>query len=114
LFSENSPVHSAPRPYTNSPSIQYPVENYSSEDQLLNNQTTPNKPQTFLVNATAFMSACKSKGAISFQITSLSTIVTSLTTQTEEADLEIPGLPKEYQEYRDIFSTQKAKLLSEH
>ena len=60
------------------------------------------------------MSACKSKGAISFQITSLSTIVTSLTTQTEEADLEIPGLPKEYQKYRDIFSTQKAKLLPEH
>ena len=60
------------------------------------------------------MSACKSKRAISFQITSLFTVVTSLTTQTEEADLEIPGLPKEYQEYRDIFSTQKAKLLSEH
>jgi len=60
------------------------------------------------------MSTCKSKGAISFQITFLPTVVTSLAVQTREADLEIPELPKEYQEYRDIFSTQKAKLLPEH
>ena len=79
-FSENSPVHSAPGPCTNSSSIRYPVENYSSKDQPLNNQTTSNKPQTSLVNAATFMSACKSKGAISFQITSLSTVVTGLAT----------------------------------
>jgi len=60
------------------------------------------------------MSTCKSKEAISFQITSLPIVVTGLTTQTGEADPEIPGLPEEYQEYRDIFSTQKAKLLPEH
>jgi len=60
------------------------------------------------------MSTCKSKGAISFQITSLPTVVTGLAAQTGEADPEIPGLPKEYQEYRDIFSTQKAKLLLKH
>jgi len=77
-------------------------------------QTIPNKPQTSLVNAAAFMSACKSKGAISFQITSLPTVVTSLAVQTREANPEIPGLPEEYQEYRDVFSTQKAKLLPEH
>jgi len=75
---------------------------------------TPNKPQTSLVNAAAFMSTCKSKGAISFQITSLPTVVTSLAIQTGEADPEIPELSKEYQEYRDIFSIQKAKLLPEH
>jgi len=80
----------------------------------LNNQTIPNKPQTSLVNAAIFMSTCKSKGAISFQITSLPTVVTSLATQTRETDPEIPGLPKEYQEYRDVFSTQKAQLLPEH
>jgi len=34
--------------------------------------------------------------------------------QTGEANPKIPGLPKEYQEYRNVFSTQKAKLLSEH
>ena len=60
------------------------------------------------------MSTCKSKGAISFQITSLPTIVTSLAVQIGEADLQIPGLPKKYQEYRDVFSTQKTKLLPEH
>jgi len=60
------------------------------------------------------MSTCKSKGAISFQITSLPTVVTGLAAQTGEADPEIPGLPKEYQEYRDIFSIQKAKLLLKH
>jgi len=60
------------------------------------------------------MSTCKSKGAISFQITSLPTVVTSLAVQIGEADLQIPGLPKKYQEYRDVFSTQKTKLLPEH
>jgi len=60
------------------------------------------------------MSTCKSKGAISFQITSLSTVVTGLAAQTGEADPEIPGLPKKYKEYRDVFSTQKAQLLPEH
>jgi len=80
----------------------------------LNDQTIPNKPQTSLVNAATFMSTCKSKGAISFQITSLPTVVTSLATQTRETNPEIPGLPKEYQEYRNVFSTQKAQLLPEH
>jgi len=60
------------------------------------------------------MSACKYKGAISFQITSLPTVVTGLAAQKGETDPEIPGLPKKYQEYRDVFSTQKTKLLPEH
>jgi len=34
--------------------------------------------------------------------------------QTREAEPEIPGLSKEYQEYRNVFSIQKAKLLPEH
>ena len=113
-LSENSPVHSAPGSCANSLSIRHLVENYPSEDQPSNDQTTPNKPQTSLVNAATFMSTWKSKGAISFQITSLPTVVTGLAAQTGEADPEIPGLPKEYQEYRDIFSTQKAKLLLKH
>jgi len=95
-FSENSPVYSAPGLCANSLSIWHPVENYPSKDWLSNNQITPNKSQTSLVNAATFMSACKSKGAISFQITSLPTVVTSLATQTGEADPEIPGLPKKY------------------
>jgi len=60
------------------------------------------------------VNACKTKGAISFQITSLPTVVTSLTTQTEEATPEIPGFPKDYEEYADVFSMQKAKILPEH
>ena len=114
LLSENSPVYSAPGLCANSSSIWHPVENYPSKDRPLNDQTTPNKPQTSLVNAAAFMSTCKSKRAISFQITSLSTVVTGLAAQTGKADPEIPGLLKEYQEYRDVFSTQKAQLLLEH
>ena len=49
-----------------------------------------------LVNAAVFMSTCKSKGAISFQITSFPTVVTGLAAQTGEADPEILGFPKEY------------------
>ena len=60
------------------------------------------------------MNACKTKGAISFQIMSLPMIVTSLTVQTKEAIPEIPGLPKNYEEYVDVFSIQKAKILPEH
>jgi len=92
LLSEKSPVHSAPGSCANSLSIWHLVENYPSEDWPSNNQTTPNKPQTSLVNTATFMSTCKSKGAISFQITSLPTVVTSLATQTGEADPEIPGV----------------------
>jgi len=66
------------------------------------------------VNATVFKIACKTKGAISFQIASLSTVITSLTAQMGEATPEIPGLPKDYEEYADVFSMQKAKILPEH
>jgi len=41
-------------------------------------------------------------------------IVTGLAAQTEKATLEIPGLPKDYEEYADVFSMQKAKILPEH
>jgi len=66
------------------------------------------------VNTAVFKNACKTKGAISFQITSLPIVVTSLTAQTGEAILEIPGLSKDYKEYADVFSMQKAKILPEH
>jgi len=92
-LSENLPVHSALRPYANSSSIRYPVENYPSEDWPSNDQTTSNKPQTSLVNTTAFMSTCKSKGVISFQITSLPTVVTGLTAQ-ERLTQRYQGFPR--------------------
>jgi len=66
------------------------------------------------VNATAFKIACKTKGAISFQIASLPIVITSLTVQIGEATPEIPRLPKDYKEYTNVFSTQKAKILPEH
>ena len=75
---------------------------------------SPNKPQISLVNTTAFKNACKSKRAVSFQIMFLSTVVTSLTAQIRKATPEKSGLPKDYQEYRNVFSIQKTKLLLEH
>jgi len=75
---------------------------------------SPNKSQIFLVNTATFKNTCKFKGAVSFQITSLPIVVTSLTAQTRKVIPEISGLPKNYQEYRDVFSMQKAKLLLEH
>jgi len=66
------------------------------------------------VNAAAFKIACKTKEAISFQIVSLSTVITGLAVQMEEATPEIPGLSKDYEEYADVFSMQKAKILPEH
>ena len=98
LSSENSPIYPIPAP----------------ENQLSNDQSSPEKPQISLVNAAAFKIACKTKGAISFQIASLPTVITSLTAQIGEATSEIPGLPKDYEEYADVFSTQKAKILLEH
>jgi len=66
------------------------------------------------VNAIAFKIACKTKGAISFQIASLSTGITGLIVQMGEATPEIPRLPKDYEKYTDVFSMQKAKILPEH
>jgi len=33
---------------------------------------------------------------------------------TVEPPLEVPGLPEEYREYRDVFSAQRAKSLPKH
>ena len=63
LSSENLPVYPIPAP----------------ENQLSNDQSSPKKPQISLVNAAAFKTACKTKGAISFQIASLPTVITDLT-----------------------------------
>jgi len=61
-----------------------------------------------------FRSTYKSKEAISFQITLCPKIVTGLATWAIGIIPEIPRLPKDYQEYRDIFSMQKTKLLPKH
>jgi len=90
----------------------YPIP--APENQLSNNQSLPEKPQISLVNAAAFKITCKTKRAISFQIASLSTVITSLAAQMGETTPEIPRLPKDYEEYADVFSTQKAKILPEH
>ena len=109
LEPQNPPLETSPSS-ENSPI--YPIS--APENQLSNDQSSPEKPQISLVNAAAFKIACKTKGAISFQIASLLTVITSLAVQMGEATPEIPGLPKDYEEYADVFSTQKAKILLEH
>ena len=79
--------------------------NQPSKDWLLIDQTMPTRPWTSLVNAAMFRSIYKSKGAISFQITPHPKVVTGLAVQAVGIIPEIPGLPKDYQEYRDVFST---------
>ena len=88
LSSENSPI--------------YPIS--IPENQLSNNQSLPEKPQISLVNAATFKIACKTKRAISFQIASFPTVITGLAAQIGEATPETPGLPKDYEEYADVFS----------
>ena len=97
---------------TKPPVIWHLAVNQPSEDQPLIDQTMPTRPQISLVNITAFRSACKSKGAISFQITPYPKVVTGLAAWAIEIVPEIPGLSKDY--YGDVFSTQKTKLLPEH
>jgi len=55
----------------------YPIP--APENQLSNDQSSPEKPQISLVNAAAFKITCKTKGAISFQSMSLPTVITGLT-----------------------------------
>jgi len=86
----------------------------ASENQLSNDQSSPEKPQISLVNTAVFKIAYKTKRAISFQIASLPTVITGLAAQMREATLEILGLPKDYEKYADVFSMQKAKILPEH
>ena len=78
--------------------------------------TSPNahKPRISLVNAAVFMRACKSDRAIGFQINSCPTVTTGFAMHTVDPSLEVPGLPEEYREYRDVFSAQRAKSLPEH
>jgi len=78
--------------------------------------TSPNvcKPRISLVNTAVFVRACKSHRAISFQINSCPTMTTSFAMQTVDLSLEVPGLPEEYREYRDVFSAQRAKSFPEH
>jgi len=78
--------------------------------------TSPNvrKPRISLVNTAVFVRACKSDRAIGFQINSYPTVTTGFAMHTVDPSLEIPGLPEEYREYRDVFSTQRAKSLPEH
>ena len=45
---------------------------------------------------------------------SLPTVITSLTVQMGEATPEISELFKDYEEYADVFSMQKAKILPKH
>jgi len=78
--------------------------------------TSPNvrKPRISLVNTAVFVRACKSDRAISFQINSCPTVTTGFAMHTMDPSLEVPGLPEEYREYRDVFSAQRAKSLPEH
>ena len=78
--------------------------------------TFPNicKPRISLVNAAVFVRACKSDRAIGFQINSCPTVTTGFAMHTVDPSLEVPSLPEEYREYRDVFSTQRAKSLPEH
>ena len=78
--------------------------------------TSPNvrKPRISLVNTAVFVRACKSDRAIGFQINSCPTVTTGFVMHTVDPPLEVPGLPEEYREYRDVFSTQRAKSLPEH
>jgi len=66
------------------------------------------------VNAAVFVRACKSDRAIGFQINSCPTVTTGFAMHTVDPSLEVPGLPEEYREYRDVFSAQRAKSLPEH
>ena len=109
----NSEPLNPPSP-TKPPIIWHLAVNWPSEDWPLINQTISTRPWISLVNAAAFRSTCKSKRAISFQITLHPKIVTGLAAWAVEIVPEIPRLPKDYQEYRDVFNTQKAKLLSKH
>jgi len=116
--SSNRP--SDPRPaleFHGPPSVLSPTPKASLtylEPKLSATSLNIRKPRIFLVNADVFVRACKSDRVISFQVNSCPTVTTGFAMQTMDPSLEVPGLPEEYREYRDVFSAQGAKSLPEH
>jgi len=114
LALEPLPTYPRPELHTTSPSNRDLAEHQASDDQQPRGQGVANKPQISLVNAAAFLCACKSDGTTSFQVTPCSMIAAGYAAQIGEMVPEVPGLPKDYQEYKDVFSAQKAKSLPRH
>jgi len=113
--SNSSNQLSDPRPaleFCGPPSVLSPTPKSSlTHPEPKPSATSPNihKPRILLVNADVFVRACKSDRVIIFQINSCPTVTTSFAMQTVDPSLEVPGLPEEYREYRDVFSTQRTK-----
>ena len=116
--SSNRPIDPRPTLKLHGPSPVLPPTSKASltHPEPEPSTTFPNicKPRISLVNAAVFVRACKSDRAIGFQINSCPTVTTGFAMYTVDPSLEVPGLPEEYREYRDVFSAQRAKSLPEH
>jgi len=77
-------------------------------------QVTTPRPNIALINTVVYQCIYKSEDATTFQLIPYTTTVTGYTVQTKERVSRPPELSKDYQQFADIFSKQKAKLLPEH
>jgi hypothetical protein len=66
------------------------------------------------VNGTAFSQACKLEGSQAFQMNFASSSKLFVRSATTLAEVKLTEVPKEYHEFTDVFSKQKADSLPEH
>jgi len=71
-------------------------------------------PSISLISAAAYFQASKERGAITYQFILAKEKLSGYAGQLSKPSLELLELPKEYMDYIDVFSKQKAKLLPDH
>jgi len=77
--------------------------------------TAVDRPHISLVNALAYQRACKTPGAVLFQL-QLSGLqeVTGRTGQVRDDSPDLSGLPTDYHQYAEVFSKEMSKQLPPH
>ena len=67
-----------------------------------------------LVNAPAFIRACKLEGSQTFQLSCAFPEILGRSVKTEDKPVDLSYIPAEYHDYADVFSKRKANILAPH
>src|SRR6266568_5415831 len=72
------------------------------------------KPSVSFINAAAYARAARAKGLVSFQLSLSDPSLLGCSSSTTSAKSDLSGIPKDYHEFKDVFSQAKADTLPSH
>ena len=75
---------------------------------------TPKPPSVSLIGAAAFLRACKQQGAQSFSLHLSDPSFSGKSASVSDKAPDLSNIPKEYHDYADVFSKDKASKLAPH